>query len=200
MRSPQLGSTICTLQFVIDKWTGTACFEVNVCWHSRSFGLFLFKFHKFKKSIAFFRRLVTWLTKHISLFEATSEKHTGSFTHQLCSFFKVCNQTQYLFWPLKADILSIYDWWFKAIWDNCFVVGKGDLKRHRPVSFTLINLRILFINNKSYKKKEQPFFQVTEVVIIILSITNGSVTPGFYIIIIYVILTAGLITSVLLFT
>lgn len=74
------------------------------------------------------------------------------------------------------------------------------MKRHRPVSFTLINLRILFINNKSYKKKEQPFFQVTEVVIIILSITNGSVTPGFYIIIIYMILTAGLITSVLLFT
>lgn len=43
------------------------------------------------------------------------------------------------------------------------------------------------------------FSKFTEVVIIILSIISGSVTPGFHIIIVYVILTAGLITSVLLF-
>ena len=51
-----------------------------------------------------------------------------------------------------------------------------------------------------HKSLCEHFFHVTEAVIIILSIINGSVTPGFHVIIIDVILTAGLITSVLLFT
>lgn len=38
-----------------------------------------------------------------------------------------------------------------------FVVGKGELQRHRPVSFMCINLRLLFIKNKSYQKVGQRF-------------------------------------------
>lgn len=79
------------------------------------------------------------------------------------------------------------------------VFGKGDLKRHGPVSFLSINLRGLFIKIKSYKKITDVVLQVTEVLIIILSIINGNVTSGFHIITIYVILTAGLLNSVLLF-
>lgn len=59
------------------------------------------------------------------------------------------------FLTFKGQSLSIYRLWFKVIWDYCFVVEKSDLKRHSPLCFMLISLKVLFIKHKSYTPKKK---------------------------------------------